>query len=90
MLSNPKAMVQYGSLFAALLPTPLPPLLDAVLPLAIFALEAGWYGVVALLLSAPGPRRGYLAAKRWIDRLAGVVMALLGLKLLLSVPGAWR
>jgi threonine/homoserine/homoserine lactone efflux protein len=39
---------------------------------------------VPLALSAPSPRAAYLRSKTWIDRAAGTVMALLGLRLILS------
>lgn len=81
-LANPKAAVLYGSIFAALLP-PSPGLLVTVLlPLAVFTIETAWYSVVALVLSAAGPRALYLRAKASVDRAAGAVMGLLGLKLL--------
>lgn len=81
-LSNPKAAVVYGSIFAALLP-PAPPLwIIAALPVAVLLIETGWYSIVALVFSADRPRAAYLRSKRWIDRLAGSVVGLLGLKLL--------
>jgi threonine/homoserine/homoserine lactone efflux protein len=51
------------------------------------AIEAGWYALVALALSAGGPRRVYLRAKTGLNRAAGAVMAALGVKLLAS---AWK
>lgn len=81
-LGNPKTAVVYGSVFAALLPPELPAWALVVLPVLVFALETGWYAVVAVLLSTAAPRAGYLRAKGIIDRLAGAVMALLGAKLL--------
>ncbi|WP_416065160.1 LysE family translocator [Rhizobium sp. ZK1] len=83
-LSNPKTIVVYASLFAALLPKAVPVELMLALPLGVFAVEAGWYAIVALAFSAHHPRRLYLAAKVWIDRAAGAVMAGLGLRLILS------
>lgn len=81
-LSNPKTAVVYAGIFAALLPAqPLPLWLALALPAAIFAIEFGWYVLVATAFSAGGPRRVYLNAKSWIDRLAGGVMAALGLRL---------
>lgn len=80
-LSNPKTAVFYGSIFAALLPAAPGLLVTVALPLAVFAVEIGWYAVVALALSAAGPRTAYLRAKAAIDRSAGAVMGLLGLKL---------
>ncbi|EJC82083.1 putative threonine efflux protein [Rhizobium leguminosarum bv. trifolii WSM2297] len=83
-LSNPKTIIVYASLFAALLPRAVPLDLMIALPLGVFAVEAGWYSIVALAFSARHPRRLYLAAKSWIDRAAGAVMGGLGLRLILS------
>jgi threonine/homoserine/homoserine lactone efflux protein len=82
-LSNPKTLVFYGSVFA-LLPADLPIWGDLVLPPIIMAIETGWYTLVALAFSLPQPRAAYLRWKSKIDRLAGAVMAALGLKLILS------
>jgi threonine/homoserine/homoserine lactone efflux protein len=81
-VSNPKAAVVYASVFAALLPPSLPGWTYLVLPPLIFALETAWYVAVALLFSAEAPRAAYLRSKRWIDRLAGAVMGLLGVRLI--------
>jgi threonine/homoserine/homoserine lactone efflux protein len=88
-LSNPKTAIVYASVFAALLPTPTPTWLMVALPPAVFTLETSWYAVVALVASAEGPRDAYGRAKRWIDRLAGAVMAGLGARLILDAvrPG---
>ena len=81
-VSNPKTAIVYASVFAALMP-PAPPLwFFLALPPLLFLVEAGWYAAVALAFSAGGPRAAYLRAKTWIDRLAGTVMAALGLRLL--------
>jgi threonine/homoserine/homoserine lactone efflux protein len=53
-----------------------------ILPPAIFVIEAGWYSVVTLALSAPAPRAAYLRWKVWVDRAAGGAMGLLGIKLI--------
>lgn len=83
-ISNPKTIIVYASIFAALLPRTVPFSLIVALPLGVFAVEAGWYSIVALAFSARHPRRLYLAAKHWIDRTAGAVMAGLGLRLILA------
>ena len=83
-LSNPKTAIVYGSVFATLLPQGLPLVAALVLPVLVFALETSWYLLVALTLSASGPRGAYLRSKRAIDRTAGAVMALLGAKLLFN------
>ncbi len=80
-LSNPKTAVWYASVFTAVLTERSPAWLGAVVLPIIFAIEAGWYALVAVTFSSAGPRHGYLRLKRWIDRFAGSVMALLGMKL---------
>jgi len=87
-LSNPKAAVIYGSIFAALLPPSLPRPISLILLFLVFGIEAGWYSVVALALSSTRPRKAYLNWKTTIDRVAGGVLALLGIKLLASTDVA--
>lgn len=83
-LSNPKTAIWYASVFAAFLPNPIPTwMLWTMLPL-IFALEAGWYTIVALAFSATRPRAIYIGAKLWIDRVTGGVVGLLGGRLILE------
>jgi threonine/homoserine/homoserine lactone efflux protein len=81
-LSNPKTAIFYASVFAALLPRGAGPETALLLLPVIFALEAGWYAIVALAFSASRPRQAYLRWKAWIDGLAGTVLAALGLKLM--------
>lgn len=80
-VSNPKTAVVYASVFASLLPREVPAAVLIVLPVMVFAIETAWYSAVAVALSAPTPRARYLASKLWLDRGAGTVMSLLGLKL---------
>jgi threonine/homoserine/homoserine lactone efflux protein len=84
-ISNPKTAVVYASIFLSLLPRDVPLAAHVVLPILIFLIEAGWYSVVALALSAPSPRAAYLRWKAWIDRCAASAMGLLGAKLLVDV-----
>ncbi|NLS01899.1 LysE family translocator [Rhizobium sp. P32RR-XVIII] len=83
-LSNPKTIIVYASIFAAFLPKSIPFGVIVGLPIGIFAIEFGWYAIVAVAFSARRPRQVYLSAKRWIDRSAGLVMGGLGLRLILS------
>ena len=84
MLTNPKAAVQYGIMFAALMPAHPPAALPYLLPPAVFVLEGGWYVFVAYALSAARARHVYLGYKRHIDRICGTLMGLLGIKLLMG------
>ncbi|NLD15508.1 MAG: LysE family transporter [Gammaproteobacteria bacterium] len=84
-LSNPKTALAYAGIFASLLPREVPLAVTLALPVLVFVIEFGWYALVTLVLSAPGPRARYLAGKVWIDRIAGSLMGLLGIKLLADV-----
>ncbi len=83
-LTNPKALVFYGSVFAALL-TPDPP---AWVKLAAFAIVAAnatlWHAALACFFSIALTQQVYRRAKGWIDRLAALALALLGLRMLLA------
>ncbi|MCR6478643.1 LysE family translocator [Variovorax sp. ZS18.2.2] len=83
-VSNPKTAVVYASIFAAFLPREVPLVLALAVPVVIFCIETGWYAIVALALSSAAPRSAYLRYKTWIDRAAGGVMGLLGLRLVWS------
>ncbi|MDQ0572734.1 threonine/homoserine/homoserine lactone efflux protein [Variovorax paradoxus] len=86
-VSNPKTAVVYASIFAAFMPRDVPLALALAVPAVIFCIETGWYSIVALALSSAAPRSAYLRYKAWIDRAAGGVMVLLGIKLLSGVRG---
>ncbi|MCX5513111.1 threonine transporter [Kaistia algarum] len=82
--SNPKIVAVFGAVFAALLPADYPLWLGIVLPALIFVQETAWYALVALAFSSARPRALYLRARTIIDRTAGVVIGLLGIRLLLD------
>ena len=80
-LSNPKTAIFYGSVFAALLPPSLPVSSLLILVATIFFLESGWYSLVAYVLSSAAPRQVYLKLKVILDRVAGGIIGILGLRL---------
>jgi threonine/homoserine/homoserine lactone efflux protein len=86
-LSNPKTAVVYASVFAAFMPRAVPGWFLLLLPVVVFAIETAWYALVAVALSAAGPRATYLRSKAWIDRAAGTAMGLLGVKLIVDFRG---
>ncbi|WP_322047190.1 LysE family translocator [Paraburkholderia sp. J67] len=86
-LSNPKTAIVYGSIFAALLPQHPPSWCYIALPPLVFAVEGGWYAVVAVCFSSNGLRHHYLKSKVWIDRLASIAIGMLGLRLIETVRG---
>ncbi|MHA3050276.1 LysE family translocator [Acinetobacter sp. ANC 4641] len=84
-LSNPKIAIVLASIFTALLPKEIPTYYYVVLPVLCFFIDAGWYSLVAMVLSAEAPRKVYLKSKAIFDRVAGGVMTLLGLKLIFGM-----
>lgn len=83
-LSNPKTAIVYASVFATFLPQDASPGFSLVVAALVFAIEAGWYALVALLLSSSGPRNRYLSYRKWIDRVAGGAMLGLGIRMAAS------
>jgi threonine/homoserine/homoserine lactone efflux protein len=77
-LSNPKAIIVYGSVFAALLPASPSLWMYVAIPPGVFLIETGWYLVVAWAFSTNRPRAVYARFAAWIDRIAGTVLGGLG------------
>ncbi|GLK65567.1 LysE family translocator [Paracoccus kondratievae] len=84
-LSNPKPALFYASLILSVFPEPMQISRQALIYLVCLATELFWYALVAVLMSTGGMRSRYFAAKFWIDRTAGVAMALLGLLLIVNL-----
>lgn len=80
-LANPKAGVFFTSVFATLLPADSSTALR-VAAVAVIVVDAlVWHALLAVVLSSPPAQARYLHARRWIDRVAGVVMIGFGLRL---------
>jgi threonine/homoserine/homoserine lactone efflux protein len=80
-LANPKVAVFFGAVFVGLVPpgTGWPTL--ALLLAVILADETLWYLLVARVFSLARARAAYAAAKRWVDRAFGGLIAAFGLKI---------
>jgi len=83
-LSNPKIMVFFGSIFLSLLPQNTPAWMDATVLAIVAANEFCWFALLALLFSGGPARAFYRRAKAWTDRVMGGVLAMLGVRLVLS------
>lgn len=83
-VTNPKAILIYAGAFATFLPADPPAWLLLALPPSCFVIETLWYVAVAFVFSLPAPRRLYIASRTYIDRVAGGLLSILGLKLLLA------
>lgn len=77
-LSNPKALVVYGSIFAAMVPSSQPVWMYVAIPVVVMAVETGWYALVAWGMSSRGPRAAYARWSRAIDRAAGASLTAIG------------
>ncbi|PLY05514.1 MAG: threonine transporter [Arcobacter sp.] len=83
-ISNPKTAIILGSIFAALLPETLPSYGEIFLCLIAFVIDVTWYCMVVFLLSTKKTQKVYLHFKKYIDRIAGTLLAALGIKLALE------
>lgn len=81
-IGNPKVAVFFGSIFIAMLPSDVPLWMSLALIVIVSLNEVWWYTAVALFFGARPVRRFYLAAKAWIDRVTGLFLGALGLRLL--------
>ncbi|NVN12568.1 LysE family transporter [Nguyenibacter vanlangensis] len=80
-LANPKAPVFVSSLFAAALPQHVPVGLGLTCVAAMWAIAAGWFSVVALMLSLRRFAGPFSRARHWIDRVAGMTFMGIGARL---------
>ena len=67
-----------------MLPAEAPLWINLATVAALVAIVAGWYVVVAFIVSMPPVARVYRRAQGWVDRLAGGLFVFFGGKLLLS------
>ena len=81
-IANPKVAVFFGSIFIALLPTQIPIWMVVALIAMVSLNEVWWYSAVSMFFSAGPVRKFYLKAKPSIDRITGLFLGALGLKLL--------
>ena len=81
-LANPKSVLFAGAVLVVIFPAGLTAREAALVVANHFVLEVLGYGLIAWALSRPAARAGYLRAKRWLDRLAALVLGALGLQLL--------
>ncbi|MGE0424243.1 MAG: LysE family transporter [Reyranellaceae bacterium] len=83
-LSNPKVIVFFSGIMAALLPRDLSPQHGVIVVMIVAFNEFVWYALVSLLFSGGRAQRVYRAARAWIERLTGGVLTILGLRLALD------
>jgi threonine/homoserine/homoserine lactone efflux protein len=80
-IANPKVIVFFASIFAAMLPPAMPLWVKLVALLVVAVDEGCWYTLLAIAFSTKPAQATYRRAKSSIDRTAGSVMLLFGGKL---------
>ncbi|CEG56598.1 LysE family transporter [Legionella fallonii] len=83
-LLNPKLMLFCISLFSVLIPKDISPANKLLLALILFTETLLWFSFVAFSLSGKKMRAQFEAISHWIERITGIILIALALKLLLS------
>ncbi|WP_426370537.1 LysE family translocator [Pseudocolwellia sp. HL-MZ7] len=79
---NPKAPIYFVSLFTLVLSPDLPLSHLLIYGTWIMAIQFIWFSSVVLLLSRPAINKKFQAMGHWVDRVTGVAMIALGLKVI--------
>ncbi|HEI8868045.1 TPA: threonine export protein RhtC [Serratia odorifera] len=83
-LSNPKAVIYFGSVFSLFVGDDVGAGARWGLFLLIVAETFVWFSLVAVVFALPTMRRGYQRLAKWIDGLAGVLFTGFGLHLIFT------
>lgn len=81
-LSNPKAVIYFGSVFSLFLANPLFDQHHSLLFIIIVIETLLWFLVVAFIFSLPTFRTAYQNFAKWIDGISGGIFTLLGVYLI--------
>jgi RhtB (resistance to homoserine/threonine) family protein len=81
---NPKAPIYFLALFTVVLSPDLPALTLVAYGAWIMVLQWLWFSLVATIFTHRAVRERLLAARHWIDRVFGIVLIALGLRVLFS------
>ncbi len=85
-LANPKSVLFAAAVLVVIFPAGLQPAQIALVVGNHLLLEVAGYALIAYALSRPAARAAYLGARRWLDRVAALVLGALGLRLLAPLP----
>ncbi|XPF95660.1 LysE family translocator [Colwellia sp. RE-S-Sl-9] len=84
---NPKAPIYFVSLFTLVLSPDLPLSHLLIYSAWIMAIQLFWFSSVVFLLSRPAVNKKFQAMGHWVDRVTGVAMVALGLKVITTKLG---
>ena len=80
-MTNPKSAAYYASVFAAFLTPDMPAWVLIVLVSAIALMSLAWHVSLAVGFSAAPIQARYILVSKYVDRLCGAFLVLLGLRL---------
>lgn len=80
-MTNPKSAAYYASVFAAFLTPEMPLWVLIVLVSAIALMSLAWHVLLAVCFSAAPVQARYILVSKYVDRLCGAFLVLLGLRL---------
>ena len=83
-LSNPKAVVYFGSVFSMFVGDSVSGGERSAIFLLIVIETLAWFSLVAMVFALPKMRRGYQRLAKWIDGFAGALFAGFGIHLIIS------
>ena len=84
-LSNPKTSIIIGGIIMAFLPENIPSLTYILLGLIAFVIDAGWYLIVAIILSTNKAQNIYIKFATYINKFASLIMISLAFKLVFNL-----
>ena len=83
-LLNPKATLFYLALFTQIIRPETPLWVQIIYGSTVAAIEFSWFACVAITMSQPAIQRRFVSISHWFDRLMGVILIGLGLRLALT------
>lgn len=83
-LSNPKVALFYSSLFVSLVPKEAPVWFYVIIVVSVFITEFVWFSFITFSLAIPRNFVLFTRFKPWIDRIVGMVLFLIGSRLLIG------
>ncbi|KWF17305.1 LysE family transporter [Burkholderia pseudomultivorans] len=82
-LANPKSIAFFAAVFSSAAPAHVSSATFFAMLATVGVTAASWYGLVALVLSHAAIASAYRRAKRWADRVCGVLIVGLGIRQLI-------
>ena len=84
ILINPKATLFSLALFTQIVQPATPMLVQAIYGLALAIVALLWFAIVAVVISQQAFKRHLLSFSHWLERLTGVTLIALGLRLAIA------